>query len=119
LCDSELVGTIDPRQFAAHPLGHDGASGLGEGVGGAFGTVAVPVDALLGQQAELLQPGDRVVQGAVGDRGQPVVVALAHQPDHLVGVHVALTEQGQHHDTQRCEAVGAVGGHWFVRNVRC
>ena len=51
--------------------------GVGQRVRRALGTVAVAVDADLGEEAGPLEAADRVVQRAVGDRHQAVVAALS------------------------------------------
>ena len=48
-----------------------------------------------------------IVPFVIGD--EPVVAALAHEPDHLVRMHVALAEQREHHQPQRGEAVDGIG----------
>ena len=95
--DAELGGVVDAGEFAAHPFGHGGAAGIRHRVCGALRAVAVAVDAHLGEQAGPFEAGDRVVHRAVRDRDEAIVVADPHQPDHLVGMHVALAEQREHH----------------------
>ena len=84
------------------------APGIRERVGRALGAVAVAVDAHFGEEPRPLEAPDRVVQRAVRDRDEAVVAPLAHQPHHLVGMHVAFAEQREDHQAQRREAVDGV-----------
>ena len=45
---------------------------------------------------------------------QAVVAPLAHEPDHLVGVHVAFAEQREDHHAQRREPVDASSSRSWV-----
>ena len=65
----------------------------------------VAVGADLGEQPSPLETAHRVVHRAVGERDDAVVVPLAHQPDHLVGVHIVFAQQRQNHDPQRREPI--------------
>jgi hypothetical protein len=102
---AELDGPVQERKLPAHPVLDDLVAGIGEGVRRALRPVAVPIDADLGEQTGLLQTCDGVVHRAVGHRHDAIVVTVPHQPDHLVGVHVVLAQQREHHHSQRCEPV--------------
>ena len=101
--DAELGRPVDARQLAAHPVEHDVAPAVGQRVRRPLGTVAVAIDAHLGEQSRPLEPADGVVERAVLDRHEPVVAPVAHQSHHLVRVHVALAQQREHHHTERRE----------------
>jgi hypothetical protein len=50
-----------------------------------------------------------VIHRAVGDRDEAVVAPLTHEAHHLVGMHVALVEQRQHHHRERREPGERIG----------
>ena len=85
------------------------AAGIRHRVGRALGTVAVAIDADLGERVRPARAAPTVwyiVPFVIGD--EPIVAAVPHQPDHLVRVHVALAEQREHHHPERREAVDGI-----------
>ena len=74
--DAELGRPVDAGQLAAHPLGHDVATAVGQRVGGPLGAIALTIHAHLGEQSLPLEPADRVIERAVLDRHEPVVAAM-------------------------------------------
>lgn len=106
--DAELDRVVEHRQFAPHPFVDGCAAGIRQRIRRALRPVAVAVDADLGDEALPFEPRDGVIHRAVRDRDDAVVVPMAHEPDHLVRMHLALAQQREHHHPERGEAGGGI-----------
>lgn len=107
-CDPELHRAVDAWQLPTHPVADGRGSGIRHRVRRAFGSVALAVDAHLGDESGPLETRDGVVDRTVRDRDQTVVAADPQEPDHLVRMHVALGEQRQQHQAEGGEPVRRV-----------
>ena len=79
-----------------HPLVDLGAAVVGDAVDGALGSPTFPHHLLLLDQPPLEQGLDHAVERAVVEADAGVLAPRPHGGGHLVGVHRALGETGQH-----------------------
>ena len=105
----ELLGR--PPQQLRHPVLELGPAVVGDAVDGALRAPTLPDHLLLLDQTPLEQRLDDAVERAVVQADTRVLPSGTHGGGHLVRVHGALGQAGQHGEGER---VGAPSGHGVI-----